>query len=173
MNNVLNKKNRVAFTLLETLLYISVSTVILSVIASFVFLLWQTKLKNELITEVEQQGALAMNYMIKNIKNSKQIISPNLGEVSDNLSLLLENPESEALSFSLTNSNLAALENNQDLLNLNSDKVFIEDLKFVNSSRASTPGLITISFKISGRSYLGKNELFYSANFYDSGSIKK
>ena len=55
-----NKKNNKGFTLVEILLYMAIAGIIVLAISSLLFLITQSKIKNQVITDVEYQGIQVM-----------------------------------------------------------------------------------------------------------------
>jgi len=84
------------FTLVEVLLYLAISSIILGIISFFVFMMLETRVKNQTILEVEQQGLFVMQTISRTIRNAESINSPSVGASADSLSLsvfdALDNP---------------------------------------------------------------------------------
>jgi prepilin-type N-terminal cleavage/methylation domain-containing protein len=75
------------FTLIELLLYVSiVSSLLLAITGFFTFTL-ESRIKNQSITEVNQQGALIMDHITQTIRNATAITSPAVGSTGSSLTL--------------------------------------------------------------------------------------
>lgn len=135
------------FTLIELLLYISILGVVIFSITGFLILLMQSRIKNQTIADVEEQGALVMQIMTQAGRNAADINFTDAFDLSG--SVLREN------AIALTNSHVVA-----------------SGLTFTNLSRAGTHGTIRIQFTLSHSNPSGRNEYEYSKTFYDSATIR-
>ncbi|MCX6779853.1 MAG: hypothetical protein NT034_01580, partial [Candidatus Magasanikbacteria bacterium] len=77
MRNIQN--NNQGFTLLELLLYVFVASAILLSIVALVALLIQSRVKNQTISMIEQQGAQIIQVVTQEINNAKVITAPTVG----------------------------------------------------------------------------------------------
>ena len=75
------------FTLVELLLYVAVSSIILFVLSGFLMIMLQARVKNQTISEVEQQGAVVMKQIMQTVQNATSIVSPSAGATSSALTL--------------------------------------------------------------------------------------
>lgn len=64
------------FTLLELLLYVSISAVLLLSTVEFLDALLRSRVKNMVIAEVEQQGAQVLQQVTQAVRNSEAITTP-------------------------------------------------------------------------------------------------
>lgn len=161
-----------AFTLVETLLYISLVAILLTSLVGFVSILQRSREKNQTVTEVEQQGQAIMEIITQTIRNSDSINSPAAGTSAASISLNVYDAADDPTLFALSGSNITIKEGAAATINLNSDKVIVSGLTFRNLSRPGTSGVIRIEFTISHVNPDNVNEYDYSVNFYDSAAIK-
>ena len=75
-----------AFTLIELIIYISLVSLMLLGIASFTKMTLQTRARNQVIAEVEQQGVQVMQILSQTIRNAESILFPALGSNASILS---------------------------------------------------------------------------------------
>lgn len=69
-------KKQKGFTLIELLLYVSIVGAIIFSIAGFLSLSMQSRVKNQTIAEVEQQGVQIMQSLTQTIRNASAISIP-------------------------------------------------------------------------------------------------
>lgn len=161
------------FTLVELLLYISVSASIILVVTFFLAMLWQSKIKNQTISEVEQQGMFIIRQIRQSIKKSSSIISPIPGESSQSLNLNTTSSSTSPIILILENGAVKVSEAGGEQYSLSGNNIIVSNLEFTNLSRSNTPGIIQISFTVSYNSTSLQKEYEHQINFYDSISIRK
>ncbi|MEK6714124.1 MAG: type II secretion system protein [Nitrospirota bacterium] len=135
------------FTLIELLLYVSIVGAIIFSVAGFLSLLMQSRVKNQAISEVEQQGVQVMQLVTQTGRNATNI---NFSSVFD-------------LSGGTIRQNTIALTNS---------RVVASNLTFQNLSRTGTPGTIRVQFTLTHINPEGRNEYNYSKTFYGSASLR-
>lgn len=79
--------NQKGFTLIELLLYIAIIGVVLGSAALYFGVVVESRVKNQSIVEVEQQGQLAMEHITQAIRNATAVTSPAAGSSAASLSL--------------------------------------------------------------------------------------
>jgi type II secretory pathway pseudopilin PulG len=77
------------YTLIELLLYISILGSLLLGISMYFVTSTSARVKNQSISEVDRQGALAMEYITQTIRNADSITSPAAGATDDALTLVV------------------------------------------------------------------------------------
>lgn len=169
-NKPLAKKG---FTLVEFLLYFTISTMTILLISFFLFEVLRFRLKSQTIAEVEQEGVQVMQIITQTARNSEAITSPTLGDSTPTLTLdvvdILEDPtlfdissgviqikEGAGLAIPLTSSN----------------RVTASNLSFYNLSRASTDGTIRIQFTLAHLNPENKFEYDYTKTFFGSATLR-
>lgn len=158
-------KNNKGFSLLELLMYIGLTSTMLLVISSFFIVTLQSRVKNQTIAEVEQQGLKVMQVITQEIKNSTALTSPTQGTAASTLSL-----NSGATVFDLFN-NAIRIDKGTPI-DLTSSRVIASNLSFYNLSYTGTPGIVRVQFTLSYNNLSGKNEYEYSQTFYSSVSLR-
>lgn len=143
-----NLQPKKGFTLIELLLYVSIIGAIIFSVAGFLSLLMQSRVKNQTIAEVEQQGVQVMQIITQTGRNATDINFPSAFDLSGGV--IHEN------TIALTNSRVDA-----------------SALTFQNLSRAGTPGTIRIQFTLTHVNSSGRNEYDYTKTFYGTASLRK
>ena len=166
------KKNK-GYTLLELILYISISSVMLFVISMTLSMFFEARIKNQTITEVDGDGIHAMTIITQIIRNADSVNSPMLGSNSNVLSVNVSDPFKNPTVFELSGGEITIKEGLNVAVPLtNSLKSNVSDLLFENLSRPASPDSISISFKNSHINNSGRNEYDFSRSFYGSASLR-
>lgn len=160
------KKNQRGFTLIELLLYISIAAIIVFTTASLLQLTLQSRIKNQTIAEVEQEGAQVMQLITQTVRNATAISSPTIGASGTSLSV-------DTTVFDLSSGAVRIKEGVAAAVNLTSSKVTASNLNFQNLSRAGTPNTIRVSFTITYINSSGRNEYDFTKTFYGSAGLRK
>ena len=166
-------KNNSGFTIIELLLYIILVSVLLLVVSTFLGTILKSRIKNQTIAEVTQQGQYTMNIITQTIRNSESINSPTMTNNATLLDLDVINTTNDPTVFDLLGGALRITEGIQSPINLTSTStVVVSNLRFDNLSRTGTPGNIKIEFTISHINPSGRYEYDYSKTFYSSASLR-
>ncbi len=120
--------NNNGFTLLETLIYSALLGLILFAISSFGLLISAMNQRNFVMSEVHNSARLAKEVISRKIRESKSIVSPVLGNNSNQL--VVENFSGSTETINLTNG-IIQIDNGQ-ILDITSENILISDLSFVN-----------------------------------------
>ncbi len=136
------------FTLIELLLYVSIVGAIVFSFSGFLSLLMQSRVKNQTIAEVEQQGVAVMQLITQTGRNATDINFTSTFDLSGGT--IRQN------SIALTNSRIVA-----------------SSLTFQNLSRPNTPGTVRIQFTLTHINPSGRNEYDYNKTFYGTASLRK
>ena len=161
------------FTLLELLLYISISAVILFFSLAFLALIQEAKIKNQTIAEVEQQGVQAIEIMTQIIRNAKEINTPPAGSLpgssfSVDTPVVLNNPT----IFDIADGKIRMKQGNNSAMDITSSRVIASELIADNVSRTGTGGIIRFRFTLTYMNNSGRHEYNYSKTFYNSISLR-
>lgn len=161
------------FTLIELLLYVAISGVILLVISLFLQTLLESRIKNQTIAEVEQQGLQVMQLITQTIRNADTINSPAIGASAATLSINTYTAGNNPTVFDLSSGVIRIKEGVGSAIALTNARITASALNFQNLSRVSTPGTIRISFTITHSNPAGRNEYNFSKTFYGSASLRQ
>jgi len=160
------------FTLIELIIYIGLVSIMLLGIASFAKIILQNRARNQVITEVEQQGVQIAQILTYTIRNAKNIIQPTPSNTNNNLILDVFDASKDPTTFSLDGNIINIKEGAGSQINLNNSRVEVQDLTFQNLSRSDTPGIIKFSFALNYNNQSGRSEYNYSKTFYGSISLR-
>jgi type II secretory pathway component PulJ len=156
------------FTLVELLLYVFVASGILLSIVALVALLIQSRVKNQTISLVEQQGAQIALLISQEINNAKIITAPAVGNSGEALQFQDINNQTEQLS--LVSSTLFLNKNNQNFA-LNPATILISNWQVKNLGVALHDS-IKIKFDLNYNNLSGLNQYNYSQTFYVTANIR-
>lgn len=159
-------KKQKGFTLIELLLYIAIASIIVFTTAALLQFTLQSKVKNQTIAEVEQQGTQVMQIITQTVRNATAINSPTIGNSAASLSV-------DTTVFDLSGGSIRIKEGAGVAVNLTSSKVTASSLNFQNLSRAGTPNTIRVSFTLTYTNPSGRNEYSFTQNFYGSSGLRK
>lgn len=168
-NQIFNKK---AFTLIEMILYVSLVSTMLFVIVSFLSLILQSRIKNQSIAEVDQQGIQVMQIVTQTIRNAIQINSPSLGASGSSLSINVVSAPNNPTIFDLSSGTIRITEGASSPVSLTSNRITASNLTFQNLSPNSTGGSIRITFTLSQKNPGSKNEYDFTKTFYDTATLR-
>lgn len=165
-------KTQKGFTLVELLLYIAIVSIIVFSSASLLQFTLESRVKNQTIAEVEQEGVQVMQLITQTIRNGTAINLPTIGNSSALLSINVVTGANSPTIFDLSSGRVRIKEGSGVATNLTSSKVTVTNLNFQNLSRTSTPNTIRISFTISYVNTSGRSEYTYSKTFYGSTNLR-
>ena len=166
-------KNKSGFTLIELLLYVSISAMMLLVISVFLSSLLQSRIKNQTIAEVEQQGFQVMQMITQTARNAEAITSPAQGASASSLTLDVIAAANDPTIFDAASGVIRITEGVGSAISLTNSRVTTSVLTFQNLSRASTPGTIRIQFTLTHVNPEGRNEYSFSKTFIGSATLRQ
>lgn len=161
------------FTLIELLLYVAISSVMLLVISFFLQTLLESRIKNQTIAEVEQQGLQVMQLITQTVRNAQAITSPLLGTSASSLTLDVITVVSDPTMFDLSSGAIRITEGAGSPVALTNSRVTASGLTFQNLSRTSTPGIIRIQFTLTHVNPEGRNEYSFTKTFIGSATLRQ
>lgn len=164
--------NQKGYTLIELLLYVAMIGILLLGASSFFSLSLSARIKSQSITEVNQQGVAAMEYITQTIRNATSITSPAAGATSNSLTLVVPNGSLSPTIFNLAGSTLQVKEGAAAAIALTNSTIGVGSLTFKNLSRSGTDGIIQISFVVSRTNAGGRPEYNYQQTFTSSVSLR-
>ena len=168
----MKKAKQLGFTLVEILLYIAISATLISVVSVFILTSLQSRVKNQVIAEVNSEGVFVSQMISQLIRNAETINSPSTGTSSASLSLNVNDAALDPAVFDLSSSRIRLIEGVSASINLTSSRIIVSNLTFQNLSRSNTPGLIKFSFTLTYINSSGRNEYDFSKTFYATASLR-
>lgn len=161
------------FTLIELLLYVSISAILLLVISLFLQMLLESRIKNQAIAEVEQQGLQVMQLITQTTRNADTINSPAQGASASSLSINTYTPVNNPTIFDLAGGLIRITEGGGSAVSLTNSRVTASGLTFQNLSRSGTPGTVRIQFTITHVNPEGRNEYSFTKTFTGSATLRQ
>ncbi len=161
------------FTLIELLLYVGITSIILLITSLFLSTLLESRIKNQTIAEVEQQGLGVMQLITQSARNAGAIISPAQGESASSLSINVIIASNNPTAFDLSSGAIRITEGASAAVPLTNSRVTASGLTFQNLSRLNTPGTVQIQFTLTHVNTEGRNEYNFSKTFYGSASLRQ
>lgn len=163
-------QNEKGFTLIEMIIYIGIFSMLIGTILIFLNTISSSRINNQILLEVNNQGSSVVRIITSNIQNGISINNPNMTMGADTLSIETADTNTNPTIFSTINGVLYIKKGTDEEIALTNNKVQISNLIFTNLSRPDTLGVVQIYFKLNG---LDHNNIIYSSDFYGSSSIRK
>ncbi len=160
------------FSLVELLLYTSISAIMLLTISLFFSMILESRIKNQTIAEVEQQGLQIMQIITQTARNAETITSPSQGTSASSLTLDVITASNDPTILDLSGGAIRIKEGAGAVIPLTNSRVTASNLLFQNLSRPNTPGTIRISFVLTHINPENRNEYNFSKIFYASASLR-
>lgn len=167
----IKNKQKNGFTLIELIFYIALFSVFFVSLFLVLNIFYENKNKNSVTIEVEQQGLLISQVISQEIRNAQSIISPTIGNSSSSLSLQSFDISRSPIAFYLDADTLMTSENGIVIDNLNSDRVVISNINFINNSIIDNIQGINFSFTVSYKNSSGKKQYEYNKDFFGSVNL--
>jgi prepilin-type N-terminal cleavage/methylation domain-containing protein len=161
------------FTLVELLMYVAIVGSLLIAVSLFFATTADARIKSQTITEVDQQGALAMDYITQTIRNADSISAPAAGATAASLTVTVPTAGLSPTIFDLGGTALRVKEGAAATVPLTNDKVAISGLTFKNLTRSGTPGTVQISFTITRVNVSGRSSYTYQKTFTASATLRQ
>ena len=137
-------RNKKGFSLVETLVYFTLLSIILLVLTDLFLSLSESFLESRSKVTIETEGEYAIRRMVYDIRRTDSIVSPiNPGGVSSTLELDINGINH---TYSLNNSTIK-LDDGQ-VNSLTSNTVSVQQLTFTNISTASAKPTVRINFSL-------------------------
>ena len=169
----INLKNRKGFSLVETIIYVAIFSIFIAGTASFLNTMTSSRLNNQMVLEINDQGSSVMKTMTQSIRNANQVNSPTITNTALNLSLVTSLASTSPTVFSQGGGVLYMSEGAGSPVALTNNKVVVSDLTFSNLSRPDTPNIIKISFNLTSTNATSSSSGQYSFVFNGSGALRR
>ncbi|NTU69564.1 hypothetical protein HGB13_01885 [bacterium] len=160
-------------SLLEALLYIALLSMIIVSIGTFYSLMIRERVRNNTISEVEQQGQFIIDNITQSIRNAQSISSPAPQASASSLTLIMQDAGVSPTIFSLASGNLSIQEGLASAINLNGTNLEVTSLGFTNMTRSGTAGNIKIDLTLRYKNPGSRYEYTYTKIFNTSASIRQ
>lgn len=161
------------FTLIELLLYVAIVGSLLTAASLFFATTAESRIKNQSMTEVNEQGTLLMEQITQTIRNADSITAPAAGATAASLTVAVPTAGLSPTIFDLNGNTLQIKEGTGATVPLTNSKVTVSGLSFKNLTRSGTPGIIQVSFTISRVNTAGRNHYDYQKTFTSSAALRQ
>lgn len=159
--------NHSGFTLIELLLYIAIVPIILTAAVGLFFLVTQTRIKSQTVSEVQQQGSYIAKVLSDTIESADSITAPVAS--GNTLSLVIDG---QTVTFELASGELVQSVGGGPAAALHNAQVEASNLTFTNLTASSTPGSVHFEYTLSYVNNSGRNEYSFDNTFYGGGSLR-
>ncbi len=158
---------------MELLLYVGIASAVLLSTSLFLATLLEARVKNQVITEVEEQGAQAMEVMTQAARNAEAVNAPAPAGSAASLSLNVVTVANDPTVFDLSSGVLRMTEGAGSAVALTNDRVVVSSLAFQNLSRSDTPGTVQIQFTLTHINPEGRGEFAFQKTFIGSATLRQ
>lgn len=156
------------------ILYVAISSLMLFSLSLLLTFLLSSRIKNQSISDVNQQGLQVMQLVVQTIRNAKSIDSPGIGVTSDTLSVTMFDPLRSPTVFTVVNGTMQITEGSGTPVPLTNSHVLVSSSSFQNiSSASSTDRIIKLSYTIDHKNPSGRNENFFTKTFTGSATLRQ
>ncbi len=133
-----------------------------------------SRIKNQSIGDVNQQGLQVMQLVTQTIRNAKTVDFPSIGATSTSLSMTMSDPLLSPTVFDIVNGSVRITEGSNAPILLTNSHVAVSSLLFQNiSSVGSTDRIVRISFTIDHINTSGRNENSFTKSFTGSATLRQ
>lgn len=161
------------FTLIELLLSVGISSIMLLIISVFLSLLIESRIKNQTVAEVQQQGVQVIETITQIARNAENINTPSQGANAPSLSLDVIVSGNDPTVFDLSGGVIRVVEGAGSPVALTNARVAASALVFQNLSFAGTPGTVRIQFTLTHINPTGRNEYSFAKTFIGSATLRQ
>jgi type II secretory pathway pseudopilin PulG len=167
----INYKIKRGFTLIETLIYVAIFSLFIGTLISFLNVMTTSRLNNQIVLEVSNQGDQIIRTIVRSIENADAINIPIISNTSSILSLATSDSLTNPTIFSLIGGIIYIKEGTGPQVALTNNNVTVNNLNFSNLALPSTSGSIQIRMTMTSI-IKNSNNLVKTDNFYGSASIR-
>lgn len=161
------------FTLVEFILYIALTSLLLVAVSATGLNILFGKAKLSAVAEVEDTSRMAMERIIKSVREAEAINSPASGGSAPALSLQMSDGSKNPTVFDATPSGTIRLKEGASLpVVLTSQSVVISNLSFDNISPLGGTGTVRIEFAASSTNPGNRQENEFGKKFYGTAHIR-
>lgn len=167
------KRLEPGFTLVEMLLYSVTAAFVIASLSMFLMVVFENRVKNTTITEVEQQGQFLMNLIAQTARNAEAISVPVSGAVGTSLTLDVFDVADDPTVFSLSGAQLQVTEAGGAAINLTSDRLEVSNLSFEHLSNGIDHSSVRITFTLTHINLVGRQEWDYAQTFTTTAALRQ
>ncbi|MFA4942424.1 MAG: prepilin-type N-terminal cleavage/methylation domain-containing protein [Patescibacteria group bacterium] len=161
------------FTLIELALYLALAAIVLSGSAAMISLVFDARIKDMVVNEVEQQGDLVLQNITQSIRNATVVNYPTPGTSTSTLSIDTLVGVNNPTIFSLSGGTIFIKEGAASAIALTNSRVLVSGLNFQNLAQTGANDSLRVSFVMTYNSSSANPVYQYSRTFYGSGSLRQ
>lgn len=156
------------------ILYVAISSVILLSLSLFLTSLLSSRVKNQSIGDVNDQGLQVMQLITQTIRNARSIDYPLVGATSTSLSVTVIDPLLSPTVFDIASGTVTIKEGSNAAIPLTNSHVTVSSFIFQNiSSTSSSDRIVRLSFIIDHNNNSGRNENYFTKSFTGSATLRQ
>lgn len=159
-------------TLIELLLYTAIIGITLAAVSILLFWILQSRVKNQTVAEVEQQGTQVLQIVTQTLRNATTINSPGPSASAATLSVDTPVGASNPTVFDLSGGVIRMTEGAGSPTALTNSLIAVSGLTFQNLTRSGTSGTVRVTFTITRLNPNGRNEYNYVQTFDGTGTLR-
>jgi len=163
--------NQRGFTLLELLLYVSIMSIVMLATVTFFGTIITSRVRNQSIAEVNDQGAQAMDLMLQTIRTATSITTPAAAGSGSSLTVVVPTSSQSPTIFNLSGTALQIKQGAAAAVSTTSNKVQITSITFKNLTRSGTTGIVQVSFVMKHYNPDNHNEYDFQRTFTGSAEM--
>lgn len=165
-------KRQSGYTLIELLLYVGLVGMLLGAATMFFGISTEARIKNQTVTEVNEQGAFVLDYIARTVRTSSSISTPTAGSSGNQLTVVVPTASLSPTVFSVSGGVLQVKEGTGTAVALTNSKVQVTSLAATNVTRSGTSGIVRISVTLARLNNAGRNEYDYTRTFTSSIGVR-
>lgn len=166
----LSVKTLKGFTLIEALLYIALVSVVLLSFVGLITTIVESQNKTLVITEVNQNGAITLDYIGNYLRSSDSINAPTAGNSASNISFV--NGAINPVLIQINSGVIEIKEGANPYVALTSNKVTASGLTFKNLTPTGENEVIEYEFTLTYINPDNRSDLNYSKTFYGTSLFR-
>lgn len=166
------RRSQQGYTLIELLLYIAMIGTLLGAVTIFFSVTTDARIKNQSISEVNDQGAFIMDSITQVVRNATSISGPAVGASGSQLTVAVPTASLSPTIFSVSGGVLQVKEGTANAVALTNSEVQVTSFSVTNLSRSGTKGVVQINFTLSRLNSSGRNEYDYQRTFTTSAGLR-
>lgn len=160
------------YTLIELLLYVAIVAIVLSAVTALFGITSDARVKNQSMSEVNEQGVSAMEYISQTLRTATSVSSPAAAASASSLTLVVPTASLSPTIINVSSGALQVKEGAAAAVSLTDSKVQVTAFNVTNLTRSGTSGTVQVSFTLSRINSLGRNEYDYQKTFTTTASMR-
>ena len=146
----LNMKQK-GFTVLETVIYLSILVILLTVFVNFIWEIAYGNLKLENIEEVQENSRFAMEKITRSIQGSLSINGLDASSSSNTLSLHVSDKKKDPVVFDVSGGRLRMTEKGSGPYYITNNRVEVQNINFTNVAYPNTTGAVRVEITVKSK----------------------